>query len=365
MIPPYQLEFSPAEIDYTLTAVAAILRSGRLTLGSHTRAFEATVAEMAGVEHAVAVNSGSTALEIIYRALAAEGGTVLVPTNTNFATAAAALHAGARVELYDGGLYPDVVDIERRMGPHIVAVVVVHIGGYVSPELPYLFGICRRHGVPLVEDAAHAHGAGLHGRAAGGFGRAAAFSFFPTKVVTTGEGGVVATDDPTLAEMARVYRDQGKDRTDIHVLLGNSWRMTEFGAALGMAQMDRFSADLARRRHIIDTYTAALAGSGLAFPNIGVGSQVSGYKCVATLPPDINRDRLRAALHASGVTLARGVYERPLHRHRVFADLGGRFPVADDFAARHICLPLWRTMSDTTVRKVIDAIVESMADARR
>ncbi|MGN2641516.1 FAD-dependent oxidoreductase [Nocardia takedensis] len=312
-------------------------------------------------------NSGSTALEIIFSWLDVTGRTVLVPTNTNYATAAAALRAGARVELYDSGLYPDLDDIAMRLTGSVAAVVVVHIGGYLSPRLPELVTMCERAGVALVEDAAHAHGAHLHGIPAGGFGVAAAWSFFATKVVTTGgKGGAITTNDNTLAAFARRFRNQGKDSVGVHILAGNSWRLTEIGAVLGAIGLDQLTADTRTRRAIIDRYQHTLDGPASMFPDIGDNTQVSGHKCVALLADGVDRDSVRAASAEHGVTLARGVYEQPLHRQPVFADLNvdDRFGRAEDFATRHICLPLWRSMDAATVEKVITAVAAATAAAR-
>jgi dTDP-4-amino-4,6-dideoxygalactose transaminase len=367
MIPPFVAKFSDEEIDATCGAMAEILRSGQLILGPYTEAFESSLADLAGVDHAVAVNSGSTALEIIFRALDVRDRTILIPTNTNFATAASAIYAGARVELYDNGLYPDLADIESKLTSEVAAVVIVHVGGYIWPGIGDLAAVCRSASATLIEDAAHAHGSTLAGRRAGGLGKAAAFSFYPTKVVTTGEGGMLTTNDNELAERARRYRDQGKSADGVeHVTMGNSWRMTEFGAALGMSQIAAIDRDIRGRRAVIDRYAAELAGPALTFPDIGIGSQVSGHKCIATLAPSVDRHALRKHLAAAGVALGRGVYEVPLHRQPVFADLNqGNFAVADDFARRHICLPLWRQMSDSTVGQVIEAMNNGLSATQR
>lgn len=356
MIPPFTAALPSEEISVVLAAAERILRSGQFVLGPHTQALEAAVAAMAGTRYAIAVNSGATALEIIYRTLDLRGRTVLVPTNTNYATAAAALAAGARVELYDAGLYPAMADLEHRLTPDIGAVVVVHIGGYLSPDLSAIIAWCQRTGVPLIEDAAHAHGSTLADRPAGGLGYAGAFSFFATKVVTTGEGGVITTDDPDLDAMARLYRNQGKDNHGRHVVTGGSWRITELGAALGTTQLDHLDRDLDRRRAVIDRYSDTLSGSALTFP--ALHGQVSGHKAIALLTPGIDRKQLRDKVFAAGVELARGVYEQPLHTQPVFSALnvGDRFPVADDFADRHLCLPLWRGMTDDMVTPVIDTL---------
>lgn len=243
MIPPFRVDFADDEIRRILDAAEQVLRSGRLILGPHTRRLEALMASMTARRHGVAVNSGTSALEIIFRCLGVTGRTVLVQTNTNFATAAAAVYAGAHVELYDSGLYPSVPDLHRRLHPDVAAVVVMHVGGYVTSELAAIAGMCEQVGAALVEDAAHAHGASLDQRPAGSFGRASAFSFFPTKVVTTGEGGALVTDDDALAALGMRYRDQGKsDDGRLHELWGSSWRMTEVAAAIGVVQLERGAA---------------------------------------------------------------------------------------------------------------------------
>ncbi|MEV6137847.1 DegT/DnrJ/EryC1/StrS family aminotransferase [Nocardia sp. NPDC051990] len=361
MIPPFTAALPEQEIQTVTAAVEQILHSGQLVLGPHTTAFEKAVADMAGTRYAVAVNSGSTALEIIFRFMDVRGRVVLVPTNTNYATAIAAMHAGARVQLYDSGLYPDITDIERRLTPEVAAVVVVHIGGYLSQQLPHLAGLCKRLGVLLIEDAAHAHGSTLGTRPAGSLGYAAAFSFFATKTITTGEGGAITTNDPELAQMARVYRNQDKDDHGRRVVVGGSWRMTELGAALGTAQLDHLDSDLRHRRAVIDRYSRELSDIGLTFP--ALHGQISGHKCITMLASDINRNTLREKIFAAGVELARGIYEQPLHRQPVFCGLNiaDSFPVADDFAARHLCLPLWRGMTDNTVACVIDTVRRTVA----
>lgn len=363
MIAPFSAALPEPYVRAALPAIEQILRSGTLVLGEHTHAFEAAAAAMATTGHAVAVNSGTTALEIILRALDVRGRVVLVPTNTNYATAAAALSAGAQVQLYDSGLHPDLGDLVRRLDASVGAVVVVHIGGYLSPDLRRLAEICAQAGVPLIEDAAHAHGSRSSDVRAGSVGYAAAWSFFATKVISTGgEGGAITTDSPDLDSAARIARDQGKDRSGTHVMAGSSWRMTEIGAAIGLVQLGHADHDRLRRRAVIDLYASELGGDGLIFPELGADDEVSGHKCVAVLDEGLDRDRLRHLVRQQGVLLARGVYDRPLHRQPVFAGLniGDHFRAADDFAARHICLPLWTAMDPATVDRVISAVSTSI-----
>lgn len=364
IIPSFRAEFLDSEITEVIDATENILRSGRLILGPYTKDFEDMMAGIAQTKYAVAVNSGSTALEIIYKTLNVKDRQVLIPTNTNFATAAAAVYAGANVEFYDNGIYPDIDDLMSRLTKDTAALVVVHIGGYITPDMMRIVERCEELGVQLVEDGAHAHGAFLEGRAAGSFGRAAAFSFFPTKTLTTGEGGVIATNDEAFATTARQYRDQGKNQDGVtHEVWGNSWRMTEIGAALGLAQAKRIDVDNERRAEIIDKYRKELDNTVLEFPEQSVDSQPAGYKCIAILPKNINREKLKAALLAKGVQLGKEVYEKPLHHQPIFKQFAvdQAYPIADDFAARHICLPLWRFMKDEDVTTVIEALQAELA----
>ncbi len=359
VIPPFRVGFSESEIADTLAATEQILRTGQLILGPYTKGFEAAMADVAQTEHALAVNSGSTALEIAYKALDVENRQVLIPTNTNFATAAAAVYAGANVELYDNGIYPDFDDLTERLNADTGAVVVVHIGGYISPDMQRIAARCQGLGIPLIEDAAHAHGALQNGQAAGSFGRAAAFSFFPTKTITTSEGGLIATNDAALATKARQYRDQGRSPDGLtHEVWGNSWRITEIGAALGLAQIRHIEKDTDRRATIISRYQTELAGTALEFPDLAPDSRPSGHKCIVILPENISRDALKKALLSRGVQLGRGVYEKPLHQQPIFENSkrGGEYRMADSFASRHLCLPLWRFMEDRDVSKVIDSL---------
>jgi dTDP-4-amino-4,6-dideoxygalactose transaminase len=346
------------EITETLANVERVLRSGRLMLGPFTELFEEEFGKYTGCEHAIAVNSGTSALEIAIRCSGLNGGHALVPTNTNFATAKAVVACGGDLEFYDSGLYPEVADIERRITVRTKMLIVVHIGGYISPALSHLRDLCQRRGIFLLEDAAHAHNSVLGERPAGSFGHAAAFSFFPTKVLTTGEGGMIVTSDAKIAALARQYRDQGKDSNGMHVVMGNSWRLTEMGAVLGLAQLRSFNRDCAYRHRMMRSYERALRMHRLlSFPDEVAGLKPSGYKCIALLHSGISRSDLAETLLRFGVQLGRPVYAVPLHRQPVFQRwVNSAYPVADEFCERHICLPLWRAITD----KQRDAVVEGL-----
>ena len=347
-----------------LAAIDGILASGKLTLGPHTEAFEADYAKMTGARHVVAVNSGTSALEIILRALDAAGKDVVVPTNTFFATPAAVLHAGARVSFADvdpATLMLDARRLEVALTPETAGVIVVHIGGGIAPDIENIAELCRRRGLWLVEDAAHAQGATHGGRAAGTFGIAAAFSFYPTKVMTAGEGGLIATSDTRLRDEALIYRDQGKASftANIHTRLGYNWRLSELHAVLGRSQLARLPEFITARRKIAAVYDAGLVGhprlAPLAEPP---GSMGNYYKYVVLLQEGIDRVALKTTLRERhGIGLTGEVYELPCHAQPVFAPLvRGEFPGADRACASHICLPMSPRMTTDEADYVVTAL---------
>ena len=363
---PFQPGITDEEITEFATLAVDVLRSGRLILGEQTQQFEEEFARAVDARHAVAVATGTVALEILHRATGNAGRTALVPTNTNYATAAAATHAGMRVRLYDAGLYATAEAITAALDqyPDTRSVTVVHIGGYISPEFETIVDLCRARGVLLFEDAAHAHGSTHHGRPAGSLADAAAFSFYPTKVLTTGEGGMITTNDPQLAALSRTYRDQGKDATgDYHLVAGSSWRMPELSAALGRVLLRRLPTTLAHLRRAMATYTAGLHSAEDLTLIEQDPHALSGHKYVLLAADRAHRDRITRHAAAAGVQLARGVYTHPLHRQPVLADiitastaLTGGLPLADDFADRHLCLPLWRAVPDNDVARTLEVL---------
>lgn len=362
-----RIEFSLEEIEEIHASIRPILESGWLNLGSYTKAFENEWCTFFGVTNAVAVSTGTAALEILFEYLDVEGKEVIVPSNTNFATPAAALRAGATVRLTDGGLYPSVDDIEDKISNQTAAIVVVHIGGYISPYIESIRRLCDSKNIHLIEDAAHAHGARFNGRFAGSFGHAAAYSFFASKVITTCEGGIIATEDDSAAEYARVFRNQGKQvGADVHTILGNSYRMSEIEAAMGLAQLRYFDSHLAQRRKIMEHYRTRL-GTLSHFLHVSEisGQELSGYKYICELNSSIDRNRVKNALRRlKGIELAREVYEFPIHRQPIFKDLtsGNSFPLADRFADQHICMPMWRSMSIDDADNIVDSLEHVLSE---
>jgi dTDP-4-amino-4,6-dideoxygalactose transaminase len=241
------------------------------------------------------------------------------------------------------------------------AVVHVHIGGMISPDIIGLRELCDEHGIALVEDAAHAHGSTLDGRFAGSFGVSGAFSFYPTKVVTSGEGGMLVTASEHVAEEAKIYRDQGKGAftANHHVRLGSAWRMSELHAVTGLVHLRRMEEFITRRREVAAAYDKALGVlDGLTPLAEAPGSRGNVYKYIVLLPPGADRAAVKQELRDRfGVRLSGEVYDLPLNHQPVLAEYAGPpLPVAEDIAARHICLPVHSDMSDAEVDEVLTAI---------
>jgi perosamine synthetase len=363
-VPPAAVYFPEEDRPKIAARIIECLESGALTLGKYGRQLEEEFARLCDVPYAVAVNSGTSALEIILRAVGVEGREVIVPSNTFFATAAAVQHAGGRVRFADcdpDTFALDVGSLRSHMNANTAAVILVHIGGIITPHIKEIEKICNQVGVPLIEDAAHAHGSTLDGKPAGSFGLAAAFSFYPTKVMTSGEGGIITTRDESIHREALIYRDQGKEgfTTNYHVRLGYNWRMSEPHAVIGLAQMARLREFIERRREIAAEYDAGI--SALA-PHIRplrpMRGVVSNYYKYIAMIGGIDRIVLKKTMREQfDVGLSGEVYETPCHLQPIFSEfLDGPLQQAERICAQHICLPVSAKMTREDARYVLQSL---------
>ena len=363
-IPPAKVYFPEEDRKVILKQIDEALISGQLTLGQHVKAFEECFARKVGALYAVAVNSGTSALEIPLRIFDVRGKTVLVPTNTFFATPAAVIHAGGKPRFVDADpatLAITVDEIKKRITEDTKGVIVVHIAGVVTPEMPAIQDFCWERNLFLLEDAAHAHGSSLDGRAAGTFGGAASFSFYPTKVMTAAEGGMIVTNNQSVYEDALIYRDQGKADflTNAHTRLGYNWRMSEPHAIIGHSQLNRLDEFVAARNRIARVYDHGLIGMrGVTALSLPEGCRSNYYKYIALLDHGIVRNFLKKLMRVEhGVGLSGEVYESPCHLQPVFAEYrDGEFPTAEDVCRRHVCLPVYATMTDEDARYVLASL---------
>ncbi|NEN88246.1 MAG: DegT/DnrJ/EryC1/StrS aminotransferase family protein [Okeania sp. SIO3H1] len=373
-IKPFYFDITDDEIQYFLSESEKILRSGKLILGEHTKAFEQAFAEYVGTKYAIAVNSGSSGLEILLRLKKAEGTTVLVPTNTNFATVATVIRAGGKVQYLDMDeqtfapslqMVQEAVEKGNNLPEKISGVMWVHIGGVISPEFPQVVEYCHQQGLFVLEDTAHAHGSKINGVSAGNLGDGAAFSFFPTKVMTTCEGGMITLNNEEEDYIARSLRNQGKRGMDfggLHTDFGNSMRITEMNALLGRIHLAKLPEMLKKRERAYELITAPLKAAGLSFVSTEKMDIASNYKLIVHLPEGKTAKEVKTAMAEEEIFLGGTVYEIPCHKQPVFAGIceGESFPHAERWCPNHICPPLTSGMTDADAQQVGEALVRHL-----
>jgi perosamine synthetase len=365
MIPISVVDLGP-EVE---AGVLEVLRSGVIAQGPRVAEFERRFADLTGVAHAVAVNNGTTALVAALEVLDLQpGDEVLTSPFTFVATLNAILESGARVRFADirtDDFCLDADSVQAQVGERTKVLMPVHLYGQPA-DMTTLGPIADAAGAMLVEDAAQAHGARIDGRGAGSFGLGC-FSFYATKNITTGEGGMVTTDDDRLADRLRVLRNQGMRARYEYEVAGHNYRMTDLQAALALPQLDRYAEQVARRSANAATLNAALAGVvGLVTPHQLPGREHVWHQYTVLLPADRASDRQQivAALNDRGV--AAGVYyPRLVHDYACYRDhpdvVVEPTPVADDVARRCLSLPVHARLTDTDVDTVASSLLEVLA----
>ncbi len=356
--------FDDSDIRSILGDIESVLRSGVLTGGSFTEALERRFCEYTKAKHAVAVSSGASSLEIPLRFFNVKGREVIVPTNTFVATPNSVMFAGGRpvfADMREETLCVDPDDIARRITSKTAGVIVVHIAGLVCPEIDAIADLCEDHGLFLLEDSAHAHGAMIDGRAAGTLGDAGCFSFAPTKVMTTGEGGILITDNAGLAEAARSMRNRGLNSERLMVMLGHSWCLSEISAILGLHQLDNLEHFVQRRNEIARLYESNLAKvDGVTLFKTPPNIRHSYHKFPVKLAEGLDAEKVAGVLKDKyGVETGR-VYYPPCHLHpyykTAFGTREGDFPVAESVMHRVLCLPIHIALSDEQIAYVASAV---------
>jgi dTDP-4-amino-4,6-dideoxygalactose transaminase len=365
-IPLARPEVGPREEEL----VVEVLRSGRLSLGPMGERFERGFAAWLGVEDAVAVSSGTTALHLGVRALGwGRGDEVLTSPFSFVASANCLLYEGARPVFCDVDsetLNLDPKAAEAALGEGTVGILPVHIFGYPA-AMPELEAIAARRGLGLLEDACEALGAvDSEGQAVGGRGNLATFAFYANKQMTTGEGGIIVPCDPQIAARLRSERNQGRS-ADMgwldHGGLGFNYRLSDLAAAVGVAQLERLDSMLAGRSRVAALYAERLAEiDGLHAPSAGRGEERrSWFVYVVGLPEGVDRNATIARLAGRGV--ASKAYLPCIHLFPHLRELGyreGQFPIAEAAASRSLALPLFPTMSESQVERVCDALARSI-----
>lgn len=356
-----------------IASVLAVLGTPVLSMGPAVRRFEQAVAEYVGTAEAIAVNSGTSGLHIC---LAAEGigpGDEVITTPFSFvASANCALYQGARPVFADIDpltLNLDPSRVEAAVTGRTRAIVSVDVFGQPGPT-EALRSIAARHGLILIEDACEAIGAERNGRQVGTGVRSAVFAFYPNKAITTGEGGVIVTDDRELAAVMRSLANQGRDDTGTwmnHVRLGFNYRLDEMSAALGVSQMAKLDRILDQRARVAGWYTRQLRQvEGIRLPHIAPETtRMSWFVYVIQLDARVDRTALMTQLEEDGIPARHyfvPIHLQPLYRKR-FGHGPGDFPIAERVARSTLALPFFTEMTEDQVDLVCDRLIDRLNGA--
>jgi dTDP-4-amino-4,6-dideoxygalactose transaminase len=353
MIPIARPDIGPDEI----AAVTDVLQSGMLVGGRRVVELEERFAAFTGVKHAIAVSNGTVALMCLFEGLGLEHGDEVITVGHTFnATVSAILSTGATPVFVDIERATYVIDAERieaAITPRTVAICPVHLFG-LPADMEVIAAIADRHGLVVVEDACQAHGAQFHGRRVGSFGHGA-FSLYGTKNMTTGEGGLITTDDDRLADWLRLYRNQGMRERYRHERLGYNFRLSDIAAAIGLCQLDKLERNTARRQVIAARYDAAFADLPIRTPVTPPDRTHVFHQY--TISVDGDRDGIVADLAAAGVSS--GIYYPiPVHRQPYVTErgLGADLPLTDHAAAHSLSLPMFPGLTEDEQGTVISAV---------
>lgn len=361
-IPLSRPDIGPREVEL----VNQVLRTPFLSMGPMLPRFEDAVAGYVGTERAVAVSSGTSGLHLCMIAAGIGPGDEVITTPFSFvASANCVLYQGARPVFVDidpqtMNISPDC--IQQCITPHTKAILPVHVFGQPC-AMDEIMAIAKRHGLMIIEDACEALGSEYKGQKVGTFGDAAVFAFYPNKQMTTGEGGVIATNKIEWASLFGSLRNQGRDESTkwlTHVRLGYNYRLSELSCALGVAQLERIEELIAKRNRVAEMYTAMLeevVGIDVLFVSPSV-TKMSWFLYVVRLAPGVDRDKLAQALHKDGIPTR--PYFPPIHLQPLYVERfgykAGDFPVTEAVARSSLALPFHGNMAMEEVEFVVSRL---------
>jgi perosamine synthetase len=325
------------------------------SLGKYITIFEQGFADFCGVKHGIAVSNGTVALHLALAALGiGAGDEVIVPTLSFIATANAVHYTNAKPVFADCESKTwniDPLEIEKKITSRTRVIIPVHLYGHPA-DMDAILAIAKKHNLIVIEDAAEAHGALYKGKRVGSFGKMGAFSFYGNKIITTGEGGMITTDDDELANRLRFLRDHAMspEKRYWHTEIGFNYRMTNMQAALGAAQMEQVEEFIERKRQIAQRYITGLSGiSNITLPPEAAWAKSVYWMFSILLNPQfpLSRDEFLRQLKAAGVDNRPFFY--PIHEMPPYAGTPGDFPVAEDLSRRGLNLPSAVTLSDADI----------------
>ena len=375
---PWTVPLSDVHVDDVIAdAVDEVLRSGWWSMGPKVAEFERAFEDFSGAQ-SLAVANGTAALHLALLAVGCgPGDEVILPSLTFVAAANCVAHTGATSVFCDvmgpDDLNMDPADVERAITPATKAIIAFHYGGHPC-RMDSLLELAERHGLALIEDAAHAPGSKWNGQMCGTIGDIGCFSFFSNKNLPIGEGGMLVTRNPELAERLRLLRSHGMTRLtwDRHrghaasydvVAVGFNYRIDEVRAAIGLVQLERLDAGNRARSRIVSRYREALEGiDGLIMPFADPEPTAAHHLAVILLPPGVDRDAFRASLEEARIQTS--VHYPPIHQFTAYRERDTRaLPATEDIATRLVTLPLYPDLEHAAVDAVTRAVGEAIDGA--
>ena len=376
--------FSEVDRKEITSKIDGILKSGHIAQGKYVAEFEDKFSEEVGSKHGIATNSCTSALEVSIRALGIKNKTILVPTNTFVASVNSIILSGNTpliVDIDEETLCMSLDSISENMSNDVGAILWVHMAGLVTTDALVAREMCEKLDIYLIEDAAHAHGASVYDLhydrifKAGNIGDVGCFSFYPSKVLATGEGGMITTNNDEVADRCRIMRYHGVTRAegdlegvDYGVTAhypSQNFRMTETSAIIGISQLSNLQKFIQKRNHIADSYSFGLKDvDGISILPSSDFSYSSYWNYYFILDKSIDRDKLSNYLHKNGIENANAYYPA-CHQHEIYKDyVLDDYPIANDILKRHLSLPMYYELDDDGIDVIIDFVKRGVEKLR-
>lgn len=365
----------PDITEREVEAVLEVLRSPFLSTGPKVEAFEHAVAAYVGAKHGIAVNSGTSGLHLLVRAFGIGPQDEVITTPFSFvASSNVILYEHAKpvfVDVDSRTLNIDPTAVEAAITPRTKAILGVDVFGQPA-RWDEIRAVANRYGLRVIEDSCESLGAQYKGMRTGSsaFGHGAVFAFYPNKQITTGEGGLITTDDDEVARLCRSLRNQGRGDANVwlsHENLGYNYRLDEMSAALGLAQMDRIEEILVARDRVAQAYHRRLSGmEGVTVPYVEPNVRMSWFVYVVHVDEDVDRDKVMEYLLANGVgcrTYFSPIHLQPYYR-RLLGHKEGDFPIAEDAGRRSIALPFHNNLSESEQDYVVEVLHQAIRHCR-
>ena len=359
--------FSPEDKTLIHKELDAILDT-KLSMGKHVKEFENEFSKKVGTKYAIAMNSCTSALEAALTYYNIQGKEVIVPTQTFIATGMAVHLSGGKPiysEIKENDLCLDIEDIKKKTTKNTVGIIIVHMAGYISSDIDKIRDYCDKNNLFLIEDAAHTPGAEVNNVKSGNFGHIGCFSFYPTKILTSGEGGMLTTNSQDIANYARSFQNRGRDmmsKVEKYILPSRNVRMTEFSALIGRVQLSHLEKYLLNRRKVAKIYQKQLGKIKkikLILPK--KLDQTACWKIPVILDQSYDREEIIIKLKKNGIE-ADLAYNPPLHLQPVMKKLynnqKGMLPRSENILSRHICLPSHQNMTEDDANYVCEKLLK-------